>query len=135
MLGWKATLLGVMAICAGVFTALLVRQYPLSLRVPMWAIYSSCLAVVSLGLATVALSFKYRKAALVLYVSLLAGAIGIASVLGLARAIGKCTSAISAISVASPELVCQGAYAAGIVAGTVLLCYFIVGFLGRQNAA
>jgi len=101
----------------------------------MWAVYGSCLAVVSLGLATVALSLEHRKVALVLYMSFLAGAIGIAATLGLARAIGKCTSAISGISVASPEQVCQRAYAVGIVGGAVLLCYFIVGFLGRQNAA
>ena len=135
MIGWKATLLGLMTIGAGVLTALLVHRYPVGPRVPMWAIYGSCLAVVSLGLATVALSFTRRKVALVLYVSFLAGAIGIAATLVLARAIGKCTSAVSGISVASPELVCQGAYAAGIVGGAVLLCYFIVGFLGRQNSA
>jgi hypothetical protein len=135
MLSWKATLLGLLTIGAGVLIAVLAHWLPAGLRVSMWAIYGSCLAILSLGLAIVALSFEHRKVALAFYTGSLAGIIGIATAFGLTRAIASCTAAISGISIARPGLVCQGAYAVGAVAVTVLLSFVIIGFLGRQNAA
>ncbi len=132
---WKLCVLGATIVTLGTLVALLLYRYPVRLRIPTWAVYGACGAIVSLGMANVAQSLALRKTALCFFLAFLAGAFGIATWLALTKAIGQCASSNAGISMVSPQLLCTSAYGVGILGGAVVLSYVVAGALRRQNAA